>query len=93
MTNKYLRFCRDMLGPDVDQVERLRTIRLRDIQVYMRWLLDTSNMQRLGSMKSRMKGWLMMYRDEVGHPLDVHMVFQMNTVSSLQVFVFVDSSS
>ncbi len=93
MTNKYLRFCRDILGPDVDQVERLRTIRLRDIQVYMRWLLDTSNMQRLGAMESRMKGWLMMYRDEVGHPLDVHMRFQMNTVSSLQVFVFVNYSS
>ena len=36
MTDKYLRFCREILESDVDQIKRLRIIRLRDIQVYMR---------------------------------------------------------
>lgn len=92
-TDKYFRFCREIFGPDVSQVERLRNNRLRDVQVYMRWLLDTSNMQKLNIMATRMKAWLMMYRDDVGHPLDVNMRFQMNTVPSLQVFVFMDYSS
>lgn len=50
-------------------------------------------MQKLNIMATRMKAWLMMYRDDVGHPLDVNMRFQMNTVPSLQVFVFMDYSS
>lgn len=37
-------------------------------------------MQRLGAMESRMKDWIMMYRDDVGRPLDGTLRFQMNTV-------------
>lgn len=86
-TDECFRFCREILGPNVDPVERLQTIRPRDIRVHMRWLLATSNIQRLGAMESRMKVWLIMYRDEVGHPLNVNMRFQINTIPSLQVFI------
>ena len=48
--------------------------------IFMMSYLDKSNMQRSGAMESRMTDWTVMYRDDVGRPLNSTLRLQMNTV-------------
>ena len=78
--NHARRFCREILGPTVEPVDRLRVVSLRDLQVFLRWHLAARNMRKLRTVLNAVKDWNMMYRDDVGHSLENELVSQINTV-------------
>ena len=73
------RFCQEILQT-VDSIERLRTLSLRDLQVFFRWFLQKRRMRKVASLLSHIKVWSMMYRDDVGRSVEKEMIGKINTV-------------
>lgn len=85
MRRSWERFCREILqrplDPEVNPLERLHQIRDRDLQVFFRWRLQTTNVRKIRTLLNYIKNWSMMYRDDVGRPADQDMIKKINTFS------------
>ena len=62
--------------------ERLRNLRLRDLQVFLKWYIRKQKMRELESLLTRIKNWNMMYRDDVNRNVEKEIIQKINIVRS-----------
>ncbi|KAL6712955.1 hypothetical protein ACLMJK_009510 [Lecanora helva] len=82
MRKHWRRFCQEILqkrsGPSTDSTDCLRKACLRDIQVFLQWLLHQSRQRKVKTLLNCVKTWSTMYRDDIGVCSDKDLIAKIN---------------